>query len=53
MTTEAIDIYERLADAIDASPHGFARTAFGVELKLIKMEFAELLVGFNTQFVKK
>ena len=36
-TTE--DIYERLADALDALPHGFARTASGVELRLIKMAF--------------
>ncbi len=41
MTTEEIDIYERLADAIDALPHGFARTESGVELKLIKMAFTE------------
>ena len=41
MTEEEVDIYERLADAIDALPHGFARTASGVELKLIKMAFTE------------
>ena len=34
-----IDIYERLAHALDALPHGFARTPSGVELKLIKMAF--------------
>jgi Pyruvate/2-oxoacid:ferredoxin oxidoreductase delta subunit len=34
-----LDIYERLADALDALPHGFARTASGVELRLIKMSF--------------
>ena len=33
------DIYERLADALDALPHGFARTASGVEIKLIKKAF--------------
>ena len=36
-TTE--DIYERLADALDALPHGSSRTASGVELRLIKMAF--------------
>ena len=35
------DIYERLANALDALPHGFARTASGVEIKLIKMAFTE------------
>jgi ferredoxin len=35
------DIYERLADALDALPHGFARTPSGVEIKLIKMAFTE------------
>ena len=33
------DIYERLAGAQEALPHGFPRTASGVELKLIKMAF--------------
>jgi predicted transcriptional regulator len=33
------DIYERLADALEALPHGFARTTSGVELRLIKMAF--------------
>ena len=33
------DIYERLAAALDALPHGFARTSSGVELRLIKMAF--------------
>jgi Pyruvate/2-oxoacid:ferredoxin oxidoreductase delta subunit len=32
-------IYERLANALDALPHGFARTPSGVELRLIKMAF--------------
>ena len=31
MTSE--DIYERLAKALEALPHGFARTASGVELR--------------------
>ena len=33
------DVYERLAGALDALPHGFPRTASGVELKLIKTAF--------------
>ena len=33
------DIYERLADALEALPHGFARTPSGVELKLMKAAF--------------
>jgi electron transport complex protein RnfB len=39
MTQKEIDIYERLADALDALPHGFARTPSGVEIRLIKMAF--------------
>ena len=38
MTSE-VDIYERLANALEALPHGFARTPSGVEIKLIKMAF--------------
>ena len=33
------DIYERLAAALEALPHGFPRTPSGVEIKLIKMAF--------------
>jgi len=47
------DAYERLADALDALPHGFARTASGVEIKLIKMAFTEeevWLAGQLTRF---
>ena len=33
------DIYLRLVDALDALPHGFARTPSGVEIKLIKKAF--------------
>jgi len=36
---ESVDIYERLADALDALPHGFARTPSGVEIQLIKKAF--------------
>jgi Pyruvate/2-oxoacid:ferredoxin oxidoreductase delta subunit len=38
-TNKSIDIYARLADALDALPHGFPRTSSGVEIKLIKMSF--------------
>ena len=37
--TPDVDVYERLANALDALPHGFPRTASGVELKLIKKAF--------------
>jgi Na+-translocating ferredoxin:NAD+ oxidoreductase subunit B len=36
---KSVDIYERLAAAQEALPHGFARTSSGVELCLIKMAF--------------
>jgi ferredoxin len=35
------NVYERLADALDALPHGFARTPSGVEIRLIKKAFTE------------
>jgi len=35
------DIYERLANALEGLPHGFARTASGVEIRLIKKAFTE------------
>jgi NAD-dependent dihydropyrimidine dehydrogenase PreA subunit len=47
------DIYERLANALDALPHGFARTPSGVEIKLIKLAFTEeevWLAGHLTRF---
>ena len=47
------DIYERLAAALDALPHGFPRTPSGVELKLIKMAFTPeevWLAGQLTRF---
>ena len=53
MTAESIDVYERLADALDALPNGFARTESGVELKLIEMAFTEeevSLAGHLTRF---
>jgi Na+-translocating ferredoxin:NAD+ oxidoreductase subunit B len=48
-----VDIYERLANALDALPHGFARTPSGVELRLIKMAFSAeevWLAGQMTRF---
>jgi NAD-dependent dihydropyrimidine dehydrogenase PreA subunit len=48
-----VDIYERLANALEALPHGFARTPSGVEIKLIKMAFTEeevSLAGHLTRF---
>ena len=35
----SVDIYERLANALEALPHGFARTPSGVEIKLMKKAF--------------
>jgi NAD-dependent dihydropyrimidine dehydrogenase PreA subunit len=35
----SVDIYERLASALEALPHGFARTPSGVEIKLMKKAF--------------
>lgn len=42
MTTpdQSVDIYERLAAAQEALPHGFPRTPSGVEIKLIRMAFS-------------
>ena len=37
---KSIDIYERLAAALDALPCGFPRTASGVEMELLKMAFS-------------
>lgn len=36
----ALDIYERLASALEALPCGFPRTASGVEMELLKMAFS-------------
>jgi electron transport complex protein RnfB len=43
------DIYERLAQAMDALPCGFPRTESGVEIELLKMAFTpdEALVACN------
>ena len=37
--TKTEDIYERLANALEALPHGFARTPSGVEFELMKKAF--------------
>ena len=39
-TDKKVDIYERLANALEALPGGFARTESGVEMELIKMAFS-------------
>ena len=46
------DIYERLADALDALPHGFARTPSGVEIRLIKMAFTPEEVSLAGQLTR-
>ena len=51
--TESIDVYERLAIALEALPHGFPPTKSGVEMKLIKMAFTPeevSLAGLLTRF---
>jgi Pyruvate/2-oxoacid:ferredoxin oxidoreductase delta subunit len=47
-----IDVYERLAAALDALPHGFPRTPSGVELKLIKMAFTPEEVSLAGQLTR-
>ncbi len=37
---KSADVYERLAQAMDALPGGFARTESGVEMELLKMAFS-------------
>ena len=39
-TGKSIDNYERLANALEALPGGFARTESGVEMELLKMAFS-------------
>ncbi len=48
----AVDIYERLAAAQDALPHGFARTPSGVEIRLIKMAFSAEEVSLAGQLTR-
>jgi hypothetical protein len=47
-----VDIYERLAAAQEALPHGFPRTASGVEMKLIKMAFSPEEVALAGQLTR-
>jgi electron transport complex protein RnfB len=47
-----IDIYERLAAAQEALPHGFPRTKSGVEIKLIKMAFSPEEVALAGQLTR-
>ena len=49
---KSIDIYERLANALEALPHGFPRTPSGVELKLIKMSFTPEEVSLAGQLTR-
>ena len=49
------DIYDRLANALEALPHGFARTPSGVEIKLMKKAFTPeevWLAGQLTRFAE-
>jgi NAD-dependent dihydropyrimidine dehydrogenase PreA subunit len=48
----SVDIYERLANALDALPHGFARTPSGVEIALIKKVFTEEEVWLAGQLTR-
>jgi len=36
---KSVDVYERLADAMDALPSGYTRTPSKVEIELIKIVF--------------
>ena len=49
---ETVDIYERLADELDALPLGFARTPSGVEIRLIKMAFTPEEVSLAGQLTR-
>ena len=55
MTTPSTseDTYERLANALDALPHGFARTASGVVIELIKKAFTEDEVWLAGQLTRE
>ena len=46
------DIYERLATALEALPHGFARTPSGVEIKLMKKAFTSEEVWLAGQLTR-
>ena len=49
---KSVDIYERLAAALEALPHGFPRTTSGVEMKLIKMAFTPEEVSLAGQLTR-
>jgi electron transport complex protein RnfB len=49
---ESVDIYERLAAAQEALPHGFPRTKSGVEIRLIKMAFTPEEVSLAGQLTR-
>lgn len=49
---ESVDIYERLAAAQEALPHGFPRTPSGVEMRLIKMAFTPEEVALAGQLTR-
>jgi Pyruvate/2-oxoacid:ferredoxin oxidoreductase delta subunit len=49
---ESVDIYERLAAAQEALPHGFPRTVSGVEIRLIKMAFTPEEVSLAGQLTR-
>jgi len=51
-TDKQIDIYERLAAAQEALPHGFPRTPSGVEIKLIKKAFTPEEVSLAGQLTR-
>jgi electron transport complex protein RnfB len=51
-TDKSIDIYERLAAAQEALPHGFPRTKSGVEIKLIKAAFMDEEVALAGQLTR-
>ena len=37
---KSVDVYERLANALDALPGGFTRTPTRLEMKLIRLAFS-------------
>lgn len=51
-TDQTVDIYERLAAAQAALPHGFPRTPSGVEMRLIKMAFTPEEVALAGQLTR-
>ena len=51
-TDKSIDIYERLADALEVLPHGFPRTKSGVEINLIKAAFMDEEVALAGQLTR-